>query len=96
MQKLILFYALFINVVAFILYAYDKYRARRGARRVSEKTLHLVAIYGGFIGATLSMILFRHKVKKSSFLLWHIAIVVLWVGGLLFYFGELNALNFLR
>ena len=95
-QKAILVYFIFINVVAFVLFTFDKYRARVGASRVSEKRLHSVSALGGFLGATLSMALFHHKTSKSSFLLKHIAIMIVWIGAVLYYFLELNELNFLR
>jgi len=96
-QKAIFIYFTFINIATFVVYAFDKYRSiKKGSSRISEKELHTFALIGGFLGATLSMALFRHKISKTSFLLKHIAIIALWIGGLLYYFFELNALNFLR
>ena len=94
-QKLLLLYFVLINIAAFILFTFDKFRSRVNARRVSERNLHTISMYGGFIGATLSMIIFRHKVKKFSFLLQHIFIIILWLGGAVFYFLDINELNFL-
>ena len=97
MQKAILIYFIFVNIAAFIVYAYDKYRAtKKGASRISEKELHTFSMIGGFLGATLSMALFRHKVSKISFLLKHIFIMLLWIIGVIYYFTELNELNFIR
>ncbi|MBN2816892.1 MAG: DUF1294 domain-containing protein [Campylobacterales bacterium] len=95
-QKLILVYFIFINVAAFIVYTFDKYKSRVGAHRVSERELHTFSLIGGFLGASLAMGLFHHKVSKSSFLLKHIVIILLWIAGLLYYFLELNQLNFIR
>jgi len=96
MQKAILIYFIFINVAAFVVFTFDKFRSRVGASRVSERELHTFTMIGGFLGASLSMALFRHKTSKNSFLLKHIAIIALWVLGIGYYFLELNELNFLR
>jgi uncharacterized membrane protein YsdA (DUF1294 family) len=96
-QKAIFIYFTFVNIVAFLVYAYDKYRStKRGASRISEKELHTFSLIGGFLGATLSMALFRHKISKVSFLLKHIFIMILWIAWILYYFFDLNELNFLR
>ncbi|MCB9872536.1 MAG: cold shock and DUF1294 domain-containing protein [Planctomycetaceae bacterium] len=56
------------SVVAWGLYASDKRRAREGAWRVKETTLHLAEILGGWPGAFLAQRIFRHKTAKRSFL----------------------------
>lgn len=63
------------NLVAFILFAMDKRRARMGLRRFSERTLLLWALIGGTPGAFLGRHVFRHKTRKQPFstLLWLIA-----------------------
>jgi uncharacterized membrane protein YsdA (DUF1294 family) len=60
-------YIVFINIVTFFVYYYDKSQAERGGWRISEKTLHILAFIGGSLGAFLGMKKFRHKTKKSSF-----------------------------
>lgn len=64
---LFVFYLIFINIAAFLLYWRDKVLARRGDFRVPESVLLGVALLGGSIGAFLSMNLFRHKTKKYKF-----------------------------
>lgn len=56
-----------LSTIAFILYAVDKSAARKNAQRVSERSLHLVALLGGWPGAMLAQKTFRHKTKKQPF-----------------------------
>ncbi len=84
-----------MNVAAFVVFSFDKYRSRVGSSRISEKELHVFSLLGGFLGASLSMALFRHKISKSSFLIKHILIMLVWIGAVSYYFIEINPLNFL-
>lgn len=54
-------------VVSFALHAVDKQAARRGTRRVSERSLLLTALVGGWPGAILAQQTLRHKTSKPSF-----------------------------
>lgn len=57
-----------LSLITFSLYGVDKARSKRkGARRVPENTLHLLALLGGFIGGWAGRWLFRHKTKKGIF-----------------------------
>ncbi|MDD3410738.1 MAG: DUF1294 domain-containing protein [Eubacteriales bacterium] len=56
-----------LNAVSFLLMRYDKGCARRGARRVPEKTLFLAAACFGGLGGTLGMFLCHHKTKHWYF-----------------------------
>ncbi len=97
LQKVIFFYFVFINVMAFVVYGIDKLRSTKaGKSRVSEKELHTFTLIGGFLGSTLAMALFRHKISKSSFLIKHILILLLWITGIVYYFTQVDTINFLR
>ena len=63
------YYLIGINVLTFLLYGIDKWKARKGKWRIPEETLILLAIVGGSIGAILGMYLFRHKTKHRKFTL---------------------------
>jgi uncharacterized membrane protein YsdA (DUF1294 family) len=65
---------LVVNVVTAGIFAFDKWRARGGSRRVSERTLLAWTFTTGWVGAWLAMALFRHKTSKASFRRW----AVLW------------------
>ena len=65
-----------INLVTFAVYGIDKRRARRGAWRVPEKTLFLLPLLGGSVGALLGMRVFRHKTKHWYFV-WGVPAILL-------------------
>lgn len=71
-------YLVVINIAAFALYGIDKKRAVRKEWRISEKTLLVLALAGGALGAFSGMWLFRHKTKRLKFNLLVPACVVLW------------------
>jgi uncharacterized membrane protein YsdA (DUF1294 family) len=56
-----------LSVVTFVVYAVDKRAAGRGAHRISENTLHLLALAGGWPGAIVAQQSLRHKTAKRSF-----------------------------
>ena len=58
---------LLMSIASFIVYAVDKNAARRNARRVPERTLHLLALFGGWPGALLAQHILRHKSVKLPF-----------------------------
>ena len=78
-MNLLQVYLLEINVVALILCAVDKIRARTGRWRVPEGTLLLSAVLGGAAGLLLTMLLLRHKTKHIKFILGVPAILLIQV-----------------
>lgn len=64
---LLVYYLILVNLAAFILYGTDKSYAKKGARRIPERTLLLWAWIGGSIGAFLGMKVFHHKTLKPKF-----------------------------
>lgn len=49
------------SVVAFIYYGFDKTQAKRDGTRIPNAIHHLLALIGGYPGAILGRIVFRHK-----------------------------------
>ncbi|MDT8992796.1 DUF1294 domain-containing protein [Curvibacter sp. APW13] len=58
---------LVVNVVVALVLIADKAAARAGTRRVPEKTLHLLALAGGWPASALVQRLVRHKTRKRGF-----------------------------
>ncbi|MEJ2307822.1 MAG: cold shock and DUF1294 domain-containing protein [Gammaproteobacteria bacterium] len=58
---------LVMSLVTYLVYAFDKSAARRNARRISENSLHLLALAGGWPGALLAQQRLRHKTVKQPF-----------------------------
>ncbi len=56
-----------LNLASFLLMGNDKKRAKKGQRRIPEKTLFLSAALFGALGGTLGMYVFRHKIKHWYF-----------------------------
>ena len=77
---------LLVNVLAYLVYWWDKRRAAKGGRRISETELLMWAGAGGSLGAFLAMRKFRHKTQKRSFRVAFWTIVGLQAGGLFLLF----------
>jgi len=73
-------YLAVINLITFCVYGADKRRARKGAWRVPEKELFLLAFLGGSPGALLAMTVFHHKTRHRAFQVGIPAILVLELG----------------
>ena len=62
-----------VSLLTVAVYGHDKQCAMAGAWRVSESTLHLLELLGGWPGALLAQQLYRHKTRKVDYQ------VVFWV-----------------
>ena len=67
MTEALLYYLIAINVVTFLVYGIDKWKAKQGSWRISEATLLILAVIGGSIGALLGMKVWRHKTMHKKF-----------------------------
>ena len=64
------------NLVVFLLYGWDKRKAKKNHYRIPEKTLLLSALAAGGLGALLGGRLFHHKTRKWYFkTVWFLGIV---------------------
>jgi uncharacterized membrane protein YsdA (DUF1294 family) len=66
-----------MNVAGLMIMGIDKRRAIKHEYRISEKTLWLVALFGGAIGAVIGMQVYRHKTKHLSFKMGFPALAIL-------------------
>ena len=75
------FWLVLTNVVAFLLFAWDKFKSGGpGGNRISEFNLAAIGAVGGWPGGLLAMLLFRHKTAKLSFKLKYGLAFVVWAG----------------
>ncbi len=74
-----------LNLIAFLMYVYDKYKAKNEKWRTKESTLLIGALFGPF-GALAGMKYARHKTRKLKFKLVYVflAIHILVIGYLLY------------
>ena len=63
----LLYYLIVINIVTFLVYGIDKWKAKQGSWRISEATLLILAVFGGSIGALLGMKVWHHKTQHKKF-----------------------------
>jgi len=80
-HRLLLYYLLLVNLLTFLAYGLDKWKAVRNgrksggkarrndnlSRRIPEASLLLLAALGGSPAALLAMYLFRHKTLHKKF-----------------------------
>ena len=55
------------NLIVMLVYGADKIKARKGTRRIRERTLLSLAFLLGGWGAMFGMVLFNHKTAKMKF-----------------------------
>ncbi len=63
----LLYYLIVINIVTFLVYGIDKWKAKQGSWRISEATLLILAVIGGSIGALFGMKIWHHKTMHKKF-----------------------------
>ncbi len=66
-MKIIIISWIVINIITYIVYAIDKWKAKKDKWRTPESTLIILAAIGGSIGALLAMYTLRHKTQHKKF-----------------------------
>ena len=67
MTQTIIYILICINVVTFVVYGIDKWKAKRAKWRIKEAALLGLAVLGGSIGALLGMQVWHHKTMHKKF-----------------------------
>ena len=67
MTQTVIYILIVINVLTFLVYGIDKWKAKQGSWRISEATLLILAVIGGSIGALLGMQVWHHKTMHKKF-----------------------------
>ena len=62
-------YFVFISLITVIVTTSDKIKAKKGKRRISEKTLILLGLFGGALAEYVTMKIIRHKTLHKKFML---------------------------
>jgi uncharacterized membrane protein YsdA (DUF1294 family) len=78
-NKTVLLVYLAINLIVFLMYGIDKFKAVHNKWRIPENTLISGALFGVF-GAILGMTVFHHKIRKPKFYITVPAIMLVEVG----------------
>ena len=63
----LLIYLLAANIVTFVVFGIDKYKAKRSLWRIPEASLLTMAVIGGSIGAWLGTKVWHHKTLHKKF-----------------------------
>lgn len=67
LHQLTLYYLAAINVITFLIYGIDKWKAKKQKWRISESTLLILAVIGGSVGAWIGMKTWHHKSLHKKF-----------------------------
>ena len=66
MTQTIVYILICINVLTFVIYGIDKWKAKRAKWRIREAALLGLAVLGGSIGALLGMKVWHHKTMHKG------------------------------
>lgn len=72
-----LIYFALISFVTAVVTVADKHKAKKGAFRISEATLFIMALMGGALSEYLTMRLIRHKTLHKRFMIGLPVIIIL-------------------
>jgi len=70
-------YLILIGIISVALTIYDKLAARKGRRRIPEKTLLILAALGGSLAMLVVMRIIRHKTLHKKFMIGIPVIIIL-------------------
>lgn len=82
--KTFVIYLVVINILTFFAMGIDKWKAKRGAWRISEGALLTMVLFGGGLGGIIGMFVFHHKTKKPKFYIGFPAIFIVEVATIIY------------
>jgi uncharacterized membrane protein YsdA (DUF1294 family) len=68
-----------LGLAGFFLMGFDKLKSRLRKGRLSEKSLWITSLAGGFLGVIAGAVVFHHKVAKPSFWPPVVAAAAIWL-----------------
>lgn len=66
-MQMVLIYLVVINVLTFLTFGIDKWKAKKAKWRIREAALLVLAVLGGSVGAWLGMKVWHHKTLHKKF-----------------------------
>ena len=66
-QEAVIYYLVIINIITFLVYGIDKWKARKSLWRIREASQLMLAVLGGSIGAWLGIKVWHHKTQHKKF-----------------------------
>ena len=78
-----LWYLSFVNTITCLLFALDKFKAKKDKWRVPERTLHMLELFGGVLATIVLMYTLRHKCSKPSYYVITYLILAIWILGII-------------
>jgi uncharacterized membrane protein YsdA (DUF1294 family) len=78
-MKPIIIYLIIINIIAVLVFAVDKAKAKNQKQRVPEKILHLLELLGGVFGILITMYVIHHKSSKWQYYIITYIILIAWI-----------------
>ena len=93
LYEIVLYYLLTINIFTMYTFFLDKSKAKNHKWRIKERTLFLLSIMGGSLGALLGMKLFKHKTKHWYFKYGIPAILVIQIALMIYLIIKLELSN---
>ena len=80
------YYFLIINIFSFLMYGIDKLKSKINVKRIPERILLRLSLFGGVYGGIIGMFIFHHKTRKkifkkaniTCFIIYTIFIYIMW------------------
>lgn len=66
-MEAVAYFLISLNILTFIVYGVDKWRAAHNRWRIPEASLLGLAVIGGSLGALIGMKVWHHKTKHKKF-----------------------------